>query len=83
MMTPKVEAAAAAVAAHKGIVRKRKNCIQMKKGASGALCFMDQHAEISRRKDTAIGRLSAIGTQGPTRLNRVVLIIIEIHVIVV
>ena len=46
MMTPKVEAAAAAVAAHKGIVRRRENYIQMTKGASGALCFMDQHAEV-------------------------------------
>lgn len=82
MMTPKVEAAAAAVAAHKGIVRRRKNYIQMTKGASGALCFIDQHAEISRRKDTAIGRLSTIGNRGPTRLNRVALIIIEIQVVV-
>ena len=45
-MTQKVEAAAAAVAAHKGIVRRRENYIQMTKGASGALCFIDQHAEV-------------------------------------
>ena len=46
MMMQKVEAAAAAVAAHKGIVQRRENFTKMTKGASGALCFMDQHAEV-------------------------------------
>ena len=46
MMMQKVEAAAAAVAAHKGIVQRRENFTKMTKGASGALCFIDQHAEV-------------------------------------
>ena len=62
MMTPKVEAAAAAAAGHKISVPRRKNEMQMTKGAAGALCFMDQHAENTPGKDTAKGRLSAIGT---------------------
>lgn len=44
MMTPKVEAAAAVVAGHKTSAPRRKNETQMAKGASGALCFMDQNA---------------------------------------